>query len=174
MLNASIVGFVSIVHGTLTERSIVQVCKTLVRVLQSIMILIPSVVCTGGFFFYCSYEISLPPFGVTSWSAPGGVSQLSLQIIADLSGEVIGMLPFTYRFISICSCIMLARIYDEMLDSVAHLDPDVQARVILAYAKYQVYGELPDQSDQLVFAMVKAKQWDLDNIVRDINSSRSN
>lgn len=69
---------------------------------------------------------------------------------------------------------MLARIYDEMLDSVAHLDPDVQARVILAYAKYQVYGELPDQSDQLVFAMVKAKQWDLDNIVRDINSSRSN
>lgn len=69
---------------------------------------------------------------------------------------------------------MLARIYDEMLESVAHLESDLQARVILAYARYQVYGELPDPSDPIVFAMVKAKQWDLDNIVRDINSSRDN
>ena len=69
---------------------------------------------------------------------------------------------------------MLARIYDEMLESVAHLEPDLQARVILAYARYRVYGELPDSSDPIVFAMVKAKQWDLDNIVRDINSSRDN
>lgn len=69
---------------------------------------------------------------------------------------------------------MLARIYDEMLESVAHLDLDTQARVILAYAKYQVYGELPDSSDQLVYSMVKAKQLDLDGIVRDINSSRDN
>lgn len=69
---------------------------------------------------------------------------------------------------------MLARIYDEMLESVAHLEPDVQARVIFAYARYQVYGELPDSSDPIVFSMVKAKQPDLDNIVRDINCSRVN
>lgn len=69
---------------------------------------------------------------------------------------------------------MLARIYDEMLESVAHLEPDVQARVIMAYAKYQINGELPDPSDPIVYAMVRAKQWDLDNIVRDINSSRTN
>lgn len=69
---------------------------------------------------------------------------------------------------------MLARIYDEMLESVSHLEPDVQARVIMAYARYQVYGDIPDSSDPIVYSMFKAKQLDLDGIVRDINSSRSN
>lgn len=69
---------------------------------------------------------------------------------------------------------MLARVYDEMLDSVAHLDPDTQARVIYAYVRYQILGELPDPSDVVVYSMVMAKQVDLDGTIRDIKASITN
>ena len=69
---------------------------------------------------------------------------------------------------------MLARIYDEMVDSVSHLDRDTQARVIYAYVRYQIYGELPDPSDVIVYSMVMAKQLDLDSTVRDVKASITN
>lgn len=69
---------------------------------------------------------------------------------------------------------MLARIHEEMLDGIKHLDADVQGRVLLAYVNYQLYGTEPSQDDILVYSIFKAKQFDLDSIIGDMNASREN
>lgn len=69
---------------------------------------------------------------------------------------------------------MLARIHEEMLDWIKHLDADVQGRVLLAYVNYQLYGTEPSQDDILVYSIFKAKQFDLDSIIGDMNASREN
>lgn len=69
---------------------------------------------------------------------------------------------------------MLARIHEEMLDSVEHLDPSTQGAVMLAYIKYQIKGIEPDDSDPVVYAYFKAKQFDLDSMKKDVKASISN
>ena len=69
---------------------------------------------------------------------------------------------------------MLARIHEEMLESVAHLDYDTQCKVIMAYAEYQIYGKEPDPSDTFVYTMFKVKQRDLDIIIKDVQASIDN
>lgn len=69
---------------------------------------------------------------------------------------------------------MYATIHDEMLDNIEHLDHDTQAKVIFAYVKYQLYWELPDPSDVLVYSIFMAKKFDLDAIKNRADASRSN
>lgn len=69
---------------------------------------------------------------------------------------------------------MLARIYDEMVESVDHLSREEQAKVIYAYVRYQLYGEEPNKEDINVYSMFRAKKLDLDSTIRDITASVNN
>lgn len=69
---------------------------------------------------------------------------------------------------------MLARIYDEMLDSVEHLDRDTKAKVIYAYVDYQITWNLPPKEDTIVYSMLMAKKLDLDATIKDIQASIDN
>ena len=69
---------------------------------------------------------------------------------------------------------MLARIHEEMLEWLQHLDEWTQWKVLLAYVKYQIYWTEPSQDDILVYSIFKAKQFDLDSIKGDIVASIEN
>ena len=69
---------------------------------------------------------------------------------------------------------MLARIHEEMLESVKHLDEQTQGLVLLAYVNYQLYGIEPNKDNVLVYSIFQAKKFDLDNVKKDINASVSN
>lgn len=69
---------------------------------------------------------------------------------------------------------MLARIHEEMLDSISHLDEATQNKVVMAYVKYQLYNEEPSKDDVLVYSIFKAKQFDLDGVKNDIKASVEN
>ena len=69
---------------------------------------------------------------------------------------------------------MLARIHEEMLNSVEHLDPATQGAIMLAYIKYQIKDIEPSDSDPIVYAYFKAKQFDLDSMKMDVKASITN
>ena len=69
---------------------------------------------------------------------------------------------------------MLARIHEEMLDSLKHLDEQTQGLVLLAYVNYQLYGIEPSQDNVLVYSIFKAKKFDLDGCRKDVEASVSN
>lgn len=69
---------------------------------------------------------------------------------------------------------MLARIHEEMVWGLKHLDVNTRNAVIAAYVDYQLYWIEPSQDDILVYSIFKAKQFDLDSIVRDIKASVEN
>lgn len=69
---------------------------------------------------------------------------------------------------------MLARIHEEMVESLKHLDQNTQWRILLAYINYQLYDIEPSSEDILVYTIFKAKQFDLDSIKNDIKSSIEN
>ena len=69
---------------------------------------------------------------------------------------------------------MLARIHEEMLEWLEHLDENTQWKVLLAYVKYQLYWTEPSQDDILVYSIFKAKKFDLDAIKGDIIASIEN
>ena len=66
------------------------------------------------------------------------------------------------------------RIHKEMLDSLEHLSEEKQGLVILAYCRYMIYGVEPDSKNELVYSLFKNKQFDLDAIKRDIETSQDN
>lgn len=68
---------------------------------------------------------------------------------------------------------MLARIYDEMVESVDHLTKEEQAEVIYAYVRYQLYWEIPETTS-VAYNFFRAKKLDLDSCVRDVLSSINN
>ena len=69
---------------------------------------------------------------------------------------------------------MLARIHDEMRDSLNHLDDVSRAKVICAYVDYQLHGTEPSKDDLLVYTAFKTKQFDLDIVIKDIKASIEN
>ena len=69
---------------------------------------------------------------------------------------------------------MLARIHEEMLEWLKHLDEETQWKVLLAYVNYQIYWTEPSQNDILVYSIFKAKKFDLDSIKGDIVASIEN
>lgn len=69
---------------------------------------------------------------------------------------------------------MMARIHEEMIDSISHLDEDIQNKIIMAYVKYQLYGTEPNKDDILVYSIFKCKQFDLDAIKSDVKASIEN
>jgi len=69
---------------------------------------------------------------------------------------------------------MLARIHEEMLDSLKHLDEQTQGLVLLAYVNYQLYGIEPSQDNVLVYSIFQAKKFDLDFVKKDIEASVNN
>ena len=69
---------------------------------------------------------------------------------------------------------MLARIHEEMLDSLKHLDEQTQGLVLLAYVNYQLYGIEPSQDNVLVYSIFKAKKFDLDGCRKDVEASVNN
>ena len=69
---------------------------------------------------------------------------------------------------------MLARIHEEMLESVKHLDEQTQGLVLLAYVNYQLYGIEPSKDNVLVYSIFAAKKFDLDKVKKDIEASVSN
>lgn len=69
---------------------------------------------------------------------------------------------------------MLARIHDEMLQSMSHLDDTTKGKVLLAYVNYQLYDVEPSQDDLLVYSIFKAKQFDLDSIKNDFKVASEN
>ena len=69
---------------------------------------------------------------------------------------------------------MLARIHEEMLESVKHLDEQTQGLVLLAYVNYQLYGIEPSKDNVLVYSIFAAKKFDLDSVKKDINASVNN
>ena len=69
---------------------------------------------------------------------------------------------------------MLARIHDEMRDSLNHLDEVSRAKVICAYVDYQLHGTEPSKDDLLVYTAFKTKQFDLDIVIKDIKASIEN
>lgn len=69
---------------------------------------------------------------------------------------------------------MLARIHEEMLDSLKHLDEQTQGLVLLAYVNYQLYGIEPSRDNVLVYSIFQAKKFDLDFVKKDIEASVNN
>ena len=69
---------------------------------------------------------------------------------------------------------MLARIYDEMMESIKHLDDNTKWKILLAYVNYELYDIEPSKDDVLVYSIFKAKQFDLDSAKKDIRASVEN
>ena len=69
---------------------------------------------------------------------------------------------------------MLARIHEEMMESIRHLDIDTQDKVLGAMVRYQFDWSIPSQDDVLVYSIFMARKFDLDNIIKDINASIEN
>lgn len=69
---------------------------------------------------------------------------------------------------------MYATIHDEMLEGISHLDESTQGKVMLAYIKYQLYGEEPSKDDVLVYSIFMCKKFDLDGIRSRAEISREN
>lgn len=69
---------------------------------------------------------------------------------------------------------MLARIHEEMMESISHLDIDTQDKVLGAFVRYQFYWTIPSPDDVLVYSVFMARKFDLDNIIRDVNASIEN
>lgn len=61
-----------------------------------------------------------------------------------------------------------------MVEGLLHLDEDVQNKVIAAYVKYQLYWVEPSHDDILVYSIFKAKKFDLDSIIKDVQASIEN
>ena len=69
---------------------------------------------------------------------------------------------------------MLARIRDEMLSSIEHLDKVTQGLIVLAIANYQIYGTEPTKTDGDVYNYFMILKKDLDRQLKDIKASQNN
>lgn len=69
---------------------------------------------------------------------------------------------------------MLARIRNEMLENIEHLEKVTQGLVVLAIANYEIYGIEPDKTDGDVYTIFRQIKKDLDREIKDIKASQSN
>lgn len=71
---------------------------------------------------------------------------------------------------------MLARIQEEMVSSIQHLDEKTQSLVLLAYVNYGLYGVEPDKSNELVYSIfrqnIEQLEKDRKEVLAAVNNGR--